>query len=95
MAAFAAAVIAMTALGAAGVAFAWYPTTVLVIPGLAWTALMATRGDWRRLAIGPALVLIGIAGAAAGPAGSWAVAAVGLCAMLLGMAAATAWHQHA
>jgi hypothetical protein len=95
VAAFVAAVIAMTALGAAGVSFAWYPTTVLVIPGLVWAAMSAARANWRELATGVALVAMGIVGALAGAAGSWAVAAVGLCALLLGSAAAVAWQQRA
>ena len=93
--AFAAAVVAMAGLGAAGVNFATYPTSVLVIPGLAWAVLMAARADWRGLATGLAIVVIGIVGAFAGPAGAWAVAAVGLCVMLLGSAAAIAWRQRA
>jgi hypothetical protein len=93
--AFAAAVVAMVALAAAGVNFATYPTSVLVIPGLAWTVLMAARANWRGLATGLALVVIGIVGAFAGPAGAWAVAGVGLCAVLLGSAATTAWLQRA
>ncbi len=79
----------------AGVTFATYPTSVLVIPGLARTALMAARSNWRGLATGLAIVVIGIVGAFAGPAGSWAVAGVGLCAVLLGNAAAIAWLQGA
>jgi hypothetical protein len=93
--ALAAAVVAMAALGAAGVKFATYPTSVLVIPGLAWAGLMAARANWRGLATGLAIVVIGIVGAFAGPAGAWAVAAVGLCVMLLGSAAAIAWRQRA
>lgn len=93
--AFAAGVVAMTGLGAAGVNFAWYPTSVLVIPGLAWTVLMAARANWRGLAVGLGIVVIGIVGAFAGPAGAWAVAAVGFCAVLLGSAAAVAWQQRA
>ena len=93
--AFAATVVAMAGLGAAGVDFATYPTSVLVIPGLAWTVLMAARASWRGLATGLAIVVIGIVGAFAGPAGTWAVAAVGLCVMLLGSAAAITWQQHA
>jgi hypothetical protein len=41
-----AAVVAMTGLGAAGVNFAWYPTSVMVIPGLAWAAIAAARANW-------------------------------------------------
>ena len=88
-------VVAMTGLGAAGVDFATYPTSVLVIPGLAWTVLMASRASWRGVATGLAIIVIGIVGAFAGPAGAWAVAAVGLCVMLLGSAAASAWQQRA
>jgi hypothetical protein len=91
--AFAATVVAMVGLGAAGVKFATYPTSVLVIPGLAWAVLMAARSDSRGLATGLAIVAIGIVGAFAGPAGAWAVAAVGLCAVLLGSAAAIFWQQ--
>lgn len=93
--AFAATVVAMAGLGAAGVNFATYPTSVLVIPGLAWAVLTAARASWRGLAVGLAIVVTGIVGAFAGPAGAWAVAAVGLCIVLLGSAAATAWQQHA
>ena len=79
VASFAVAVVALAVLGAAGVGLATYPTSVLVIPGLAWTVLMAARANWRELATGLAIVVIGIVGAFAGPAGAWAVAAVGLC----------------
>jgi hypothetical protein len=91
--AFTAAVVAMVGLASAGETAATYPTSVLVIPGLAWTVLMAARADWRGLATGLAIVVIGIVGAFAGPAGAWAVAGVGLCAVLLGSAAAIAWLQ--
>jgi hypothetical protein len=90
-----AAVVAMAGLGASGVDFATYPTSVLVIPGLAWAVLMAARANWRGLATGLAIVVMGIVGAFAGPAGAWAVAAVGLCAILLGSAAAIVWQQRA
>jgi hypothetical protein len=93
--AFVATVVAMAGLGAAGVSFAFYPTSVLVIPGLAWAVLMAIRANWREFATGLAIVVIGIVGAFAGPAGSWAVAGVGLCVVLLGSAAAIAWPQRA
>ena len=93
--AFVATVVAMTALGSAGVSFAWYPTTVLVIPGLAWAAISAARANWVEFGMGLAIVALGVVGAFAGPAGSWAVAAVGLCAVLLGNAAAIAWQHHA
>jgi hypothetical protein len=92
--AFVAAVVVMAGLGAAGVSFAWYPTTLLVIPGLAWAAISAARANWVSFGVGLALVVIGIVGAFAGPAGSWAVAAVGLCAVLLGDAVAIVWQRH-
>lgn len=93
--AFVAAVVAIVGLGAAGLNVAWYPTSVLVIPGLTWAVLMALRTDRRGLATGLAIVVIAIAGAFAGPAGSWAVGAAGYCVLLLGSAAAIAWQQHA
>jgi uncharacterized membrane protein len=95
VASFVAAVVALVALGNAGVSFAWYPTSVLVIPGLAWAAISAARANRAEIATGLAIVAIGIVGAFAGPAGSWAVAAVGLCVVLLGSAAAIAWQQRA
>jgi hypothetical protein len=92
---FVATVVAMVGLGAAVVKFATYATSVLVIPGLAWTVLMAIRASWRGVATGLAILVIGIVGAFVGPAGAWAVAGVGLCVMLLGSAAAVAWQQRA
>ena len=80
----------MWALAGAGVSFAWYPTTVLIVPGLAWAAVMAEREGWRSCGTGLAVAVVGVVGAFAGPAGSWAVAGVGLCAVLLGNAAAIA-----
>lgn len=89
--AFAATVVFMAA--AAGVSFGRYPTTVLIVPGLVWAAIMATRAGWRECATGLAVAVVGVVGAFAGPAGSWAVAGAGLCAVLLGNAAAIAWRQ--
>src|SRR6478736_139764 len=43
VASFAVTVVAMAVLAADGVGLATYPTSVLVIPGLAWAALMAAR----------------------------------------------------
>ena len=83
----------MWALAAAGASFARYPTTVLIVPGLAWAAVMAAREGWRGCGTGLAVAAVGVVGAFAGPAGSWAVAGVGLCAVLLGKAAAVAWRQ--
>jgi hypothetical protein len=93
VAAFVVTVVAMAGLGAAGLSFAWYPTSVLVIPGLAWAAIAAARANWQWFGIGLAIVVIGVVGAFAGPAGSWAVAAVGLCAALLAEAAFITWRQ--
>ncbi len=93
--AFVATVVAMAGLGAAGVSFALYPTTVLIIPGLAWAAVMAARADWGNCATGLAVAVVGVVGLFAGSAGAWAVAGVGLCAVLLGRAAAIARRQRA
>ena len=84
---------AMTGLSAARVNFAWYPTSVLVIPGLAWAAIAAARANRLSFGTGLAIAALGVAGAFAGPAGSWAVAAVGLCVVLLASAAVIAWQQ--
>lgn len=93
--AWVAAAVVMAALAAAGVSYSLYPTTVLVVPGLAWAATMAVRADWRRCTVGIAVAAVGVVGLFAGPAGAWAVAGVGLCAVLLGYAAAIAWRQRA
>jgi hypothetical protein len=84
----------MWALSSAGASFAVYPTTVLIVPGLAWAAVQAGREGWRGSMMGLALAAVGVVGAFAGPAGSWAVAGVGLCAVLLGRAAVIARRQH-
>ena len=47
--AWVAVVAVMVALAAAGVSYSLYPTTVLLIPGLAWAAVMAARADWGKL----------------------------------------------
>jgi hypothetical protein len=91
--AFVVAVVVMTGLGVAGVSFATYPTSVMVIPGLVWAAISAARANWLSVGTGLALVALGIVGAFAGPTGSWAVAAVGLCAVMLGNAAAITWQE--
>jgi hypothetical protein len=83
----------MWALGTAGASFAWYPTTVLIVPGLAWAAVNGAREGWRGSATGLVIAATGVAGAFAGPAGSWAVAGLGLCIVLLGQAAAVARRQ--
>lgn len=93
--AFVGTIAAMAGLGAAGVSFATYPTSVLVIPGLAWAAISAARANWPSFGAGLATAALGAVGAFAGPAGSWAVAAVGMCVVLLGLAAAIAWQRRA
>ena len=85
----------MVALAAAGVSYSLYPTTVLIVPGLAWAILMAARKNWGGCATGAAVAVVGAAGVFASPAGAWAVAGVGLCAVLLGKAAAIARRQRA
>jgi hypothetical protein len=92
--AWVAVVVVMVALAAAGVSYSLYPTMVLIIPGLAWAAVMAARADWGNCTTGLAVAVVGVVGLFAGPAGAWAVAGVGLCAVLLGKAAAVAWRQH-
>jgi len=93
--AWVAVVVVMVALAVAGVSYSLYPTTVLIIPGLAWAAVMAARKDWGNCVTGLAVGVVGVAGLFAGPAGAWAVAGVGLCVVLLGRAAFIAWQQHA
>jgi hypothetical protein len=85
-------ILLMVGLGGAGVGFATYPTSVLVIPGLAWAVISARRSSRSRLVTGLALVVLGVVGAFAGGPGSWAVAAVGLFVIMLGSAVA-AWRR--
>jgi hypothetical protein len=94
-ASWAAVPVLMWALHAAGASFALYPTTVLIVPGLAWAGVQGARDGWRGSVTGLAIAATGVVGAFAGPAGSWAVAGVGLCAVLLGKAAVVARQQHA
>jgi hypothetical protein len=77
------------------VSYGTYPTTVLILPGLAWAAVMATRSGRLGSATGLGVAVVGVAGLFAGPAGSWAVAAVGLCVVLLARAAIIARRQRA
>jgi len=93
--AWVAAAVVVAGLAAAGVSYSLYPTTLLIIPGLAWAAIMAARADWRRCATGLAVAIVGAVGVFAGPAGAWAVAGIGLCVVLLGTAAAVAWRRRA
>jgi hypothetical protein len=77
-----------------GFVYGVYPMTVpLIVAGLAWAAITARRANWRQFGTAVAVVVVGIAGAFAGPAGAWAVAGVGLCLVLLGSAAVIAWRQ--
>jgi hypothetical protein len=85
-----AAVAVMVGLAAAGVNYALYPTTVLLVPGLAWAATSAARRAWRNCAVGLGVAAVGAAGLLAGAAGAWVVAGVGLCVVLLGNAAVIA-----
>jgi hypothetical protein len=84
-------VVIVAALAAAGTNLGHYPTTVLIVPGLAWAAIGVARKVWRRCGTGLGVAAVGVAGLLAGPVGSWAVASVGLCAVLLGTAAAVVW----
>jgi hypothetical protein len=88
-------VVLLLALAGAGVSAGHYPTTVLIIPGLAYAGVMVARAGWRSCAMGLAVAVIGIAGLFFGSAGSWAVAGVGLCVALLGQAAVIARQQRA
>jgi hypothetical protein len=90
---WAAAVVLLVALAAAGSTYAQYPTTVVLIPGLAWAAVEAARAQWTSCVVGLAVAVTGAVGFLAGPATSWLVAGVGLCAALLGNAAVTARRQ--
>jgi hypothetical protein len=79
-------VVLIIILAAAGSDLAKYPTTVLILPGLAWAAISAARANWSSFGVGAAVTAVGVAGAFAGPVGAWAVGAVGLCVTMLGRA---------
>jgi hypothetical protein len=83
----------LVALGAAGLSYRLYPTTVLIIPGLTWAILMMLRKNWRGVYSGASVAVVGALGLLAAPAGAWLVAGVGLCAALSGGAALNAWYQ--
>ncbi len=88
---------ALAAAGASnGVVYGLYPATApLIVVGLAWAGVMATRANWRAGGTGLAVAVVGAVATLAGPAGAWAVVGVGLCVTLLGTAAAIAWqHRH-
>jgi hypothetical protein len=90
--------VVMGALIGAGVSdsvvYGIYPATVpLMVAGVAWAVIAASRANWRAVASATAAAVVGAVGAFAGPAGCWAVVAVGLCAVLLVNAAAVAWRQ--
>jgi len=85
----------MVGLGVAGLNYAFYPTTVLLIPGVTWALLMMLRKDWRGVYSGASVAVVGAVGLAAAPAAAWLVAGVGLCLALSGGAALTARRQRA
>lgn len=85
----------MTMLAAAGNDYGSSPAAVIIIPGLAWAALMTARANWQGCAIGLGVATVGVAGILAGPAASWAVAGVGLCAVLMSHALVVLLRQHA
>jgi hypothetical protein len=85
----------MVGLGVAGLNYAVYPTTVLLIPGATWAILMMLRKDWRGVYSGASVAVVGALGLLPTPAAAWLVAGVGLCAALSGGAALTAWRQRA
>lgn len=93
-AAWVAAAVLLAVLLAAGVRYGHYPTTVLIIPGLAWAAVAGVRADWVNCATGAGVAVVGIAGLFAGSAASWAIAGVGLCVVMLGRAAAGLRRRH-
>jgi hypothetical protein len=85
----------MVGLGAAGLNYAFYPTTVLLIPGVTWALLMTLRKYWRGVYSGASVAVVGAVGLAAAPAAAWLVAGVGLFLALSVGAALTARLQRA
>ena len=85
----------MWALAAAGASFAWYPTTVLIIPGLAWAAVHGARGRLARVRHGPRDRRHRCRGRVRRASRILGRRRPGLCVVLLGKAAAVARQQHA
>jgi hypothetical protein len=90
--------VVMASLPGAGVsravAYGLYPATVpLIVAGLTWAAIMATRSSWRSCGTALAAAAVGTAAVFAGPAGAWAVDGVGICVVLLASAAVIARGQ--
>jgi hypothetical protein len=90
--------VAMGILAGAGVSnaivYGLYPATApLIVAGLAWAGIMATRADWRACGSGLAAAVLGGVAAFAGPVGAWAVVGVGLFVLLLEHAAEVSWRQ--
>lgn len=78
------------------IVYGLYPATApVIVAGLAWAGVMATRGNWRLCVSGLAAAAVGALALLAGPAGAWAVVGIGLCVILLGRAAETVWRQRA
>jgi predicted membrane channel-forming protein YqfA (hemolysin III family) len=57
-----------------------------LVVGAAMACLAAGRGNWKRLAAGLGVVVVGTTAAFFGPAGCWGVLAIGGCVLLLGAA---------
>lgn len=95
MLAWVATALLMTMLAAAGNDYGSSPATVVIIPGVAWAALMTARSGWRGSATGLGVATAGVAGVLAGPAASWAVTGAGLCAVLVSNAVVITLRQHA
>ena len=76
------------------IVYGLYPITApLILAGLAWAVITATRADWQSCGTGLAVAITGAVALAAGPAGSWLAAGIGLCLTLLGSAAVIVWQQ--
>jgi hypothetical protein len=76
------------------IVYGLYPVTApLILAGLAWAVITATRADWQSCGTGLAVAITGAVALAAGPAGSWLAAGIGLCLTLLGSAAVIVWQQ--
>lgn len=78
------------------ITYGLYPACApLIVAGLSFVAIMATRANWRRCATPLAIAIVGIGGLFAGPVGAWAVAGVGICVVLLAQAALVSRRQRA
>jgi hypothetical protein len=76
------------------VVYGLYPSTVpLMVAGVAWAVIMASRANWRRCAVALAVASVGAVGLLGGPVGSWLIVGSGLFVVCVSNATAISRQQ--